>query len=57
MAEEVKEEVARKECGTMTAFDQHLDRCLSMIMHHDEVRQIADVIKRVKSERMVQEGG
>jgi hypothetical protein len=57
MAEEVKDEVARKESGTMTAFDRHLERCLSMIMHHDEVRQIADVIKRVKSERMVQEGG
>ncbi len=56
MAEEVKEEVGREESGTTTAFDQHLERCLSMIMHHDEVRQIAAVIKRVKSERMVQEG-
>lgn len=57
MAEEVKEEVVHKESGTMTAFDQHLERCLSMIMHHDEVRQIADVIKRVKNERMAQEDG
>ncbi len=57
MAKEVKEEVPFKGSGTMTAFDQHLEKCLSMIMHHDEVRQIADVIKRVKSERMVQEGG
>jgi len=26
-------------------FDAHVDRCLSMILHHEEVQQIAEVIK------------
>jgi hypothetical protein len=28
-------------------FDAHVDRCLSMILHHDEVRQMAEIIKRL----------
>ncbi len=32
-------------------FEEHLQKCLSVILHHEEVMQMADVIKRVKRER------
>ncbi len=28
-------------------FDAHVDRCLSMILHHEEVRQMAEIMKRL----------
>ena len=32
-------------------FDAHVDRCLSMILHHEEVQQIAEIMKRLYRQR------
>jgi hypothetical protein len=32
-------------------FDHHVDKCLSMVMHHDEVQQISGIIKKVNRSR------
>jgi len=31
-------------------FDEYLNKCLSMVMHHPEIKQIVEVIKKVKRE-------
>lgn len=28
-------------------FNQHIEKCLSMVLHHDEVKQIIAIIKKV----------
>ncbi len=33
-----------------TSFEQYLERCLSMVLHYDEVQEIADVVKKVQRE-------
>lgn len=32
-------------------FEDHIQRCLSMVLHHEEVQQIADVIIKIKRDR------
>lgn len=32
-------------------FDKHVDRCLSMVVHIKEVKEIAEVIKKIHHER------
>jgi len=32
-------------------FDQHVERCLSMVLHHDEVQQMAEIVKKLHAER------
>jgi hypothetical protein len=29
------------------AFEKRLERCLSMVAHHDEIRQLKEIIKRI----------
>lgn len=33
---------------TESDFEEHLQRCLSVILHHKEIEQMAEVIKRTK---------
>ncbi|MCD6161939.1 MAG: hypothetical protein J7K40_05945 [candidate division Zixibacteria bacterium] len=30
--------------------NQHIDKCLSMVIHHEEVQQIVEIIKKVHKE-------
>ena len=32
-------------------FEDHIQRCLSMVLHHEEVQQIANVIIKIKRDR------
>jgi len=34
-------------------FEEHIDRCLSAVIHIEVVKDIAEVIKRVHSERIL----
>jgi len=36
-----------------TEMDQYLDKCLSMILHHDEVQQISEIIKKILKEKPI----
>lgn len=38
--------------GPESDFEEHLQRCLSMVLHHQEIQQIADVILRVQGNRV-----
>ena len=31
-------------------FNKHIEKCLSMVLYHEQVRQIAEVIKKVQKE-------
>ncbi len=31
-------------------FDQHVERCLSMVLHYDEVQQMAEIVKKLRAE-------
>jgi len=33
------------------SFEQSVDRCLSLVLHHEEIEQIAAIIKRVHQDR------
>ncbi len=37
--------------GKPDNFDERVDRCLSMVMHYEEMEQIADIIKRLHHEK------
>jgi hypothetical protein len=34
-------------------FDEHVDKCLSMILHHEEIQKMSEIIKRIHSEGLV----
>lgn len=36
---------------TLTAQIDHIDRSLSMIIHHEEIQQMVDIVKEVLKER------
>ncbi len=38
--------------GQIEQFDRHLDKVLSMIVHHDEISLLAGVIKKVVHEKI-----
>lgn len=38
-------------------FDKNIERCLSMVFHHEEVQQIAAIIKKIHSDRAREKGG
>lgn len=35
---------------TSIPVDQYVSQCLSMVLHHEEVALIADVVKRIQAE-------
>lgn len=35
----------------LSDFDQYVERCLSMVLHHDEVQQMAEIVKKLHAER------
>lgn len=47
---------AEPEKGHGETFDQRVDRCLAMVLHHAEVQQIAAVVKKVHAERSQEKG-
>lgn len=32
-------------------YNDHIDRCLSMVLHYEEVRQIAEIVKGILADR------
>lgn len=34
-----------------TEFDQNVDRALSLLLHHPEVQQMAEIIKKIHEDR------
>ena len=40
-----------------TEFEQHVDKCLSMIYHYPEVEQIGAIIKRIGAKRLAAKAG
>jgi hypothetical protein len=35
------------DAGLEVELDRHLNKCLSMVIHHEEVEQMVEVLKRV----------
>lgn len=38
--------------GKKVEFDQHVDKCLSMVYHYPEIVEIAEVIKKIGQKRL-----
>jgi len=32
-------------------FDQHINKCLSLILHYDDIKKMIEIIKKVHNER------
>ncbi len=45
------EQIQSKTGPIKTEIEKHLEKCLSMVLHHKEIQKIAEVIKLVFHER------
>ncbi len=38
--------------GPKDDFDERVDRCLAMVLHHDQIQEIAAIVKKVHADRI-----
>ncbi len=41
------EQIKSESNSAITNFDKHVDECLSMVMHCDEIQEIARIVKEI----------
>ncbi len=46
-----EKEKQRQNAKTDSPDDSHIDKCLAMVIHHEEIEQMAAIIKRIQRDR------